>query len=581
VLLLGIGMLVLGAAIAALAVWHLKPSPAAFITRTAITLPAGYRLSTNSPPIAFSPDGSLLVYVAIHDGVQQLFVRPLDSQEAKTLPGTEGAESPFFSPDGQWIGFFAVNKLKKISISGGTALTLCDSGNNGGATWGSDDTIIFCPGPNSGLFRVAATGGKPQALTKVDRSMGENSHRWPQLLPGGKALLFSVVTGPGWDDFHIAALRLDTGERRNVLRGGNTGRFVQTGHLVYDRAGTLLAVRFDPVRLEVTSSAPVTFAEGVPRSGNLQGAEYSFSTAGSLAYIPASPRQFERRLVWVDRKGTVEPLQAPPRNYGSASLSPDGQRVAVDIFSDATELCVYDVGRGTLTRLNTEGASNSNPIWAPDGNRITYRGFRAGLRNLFWKNADGTGDEERLTTGENSQIPTSWSRDGKWLAFYDVSPTTNIDIWMLRLDGARKQQPFIQTPFIEHSAKFSPDGRWLAYLSNESGRAEVYVQPFPGPGGKWKISTEGGSAPCWARNGRELFYSYQSKMMAVDIRTGPTFTAGKPRLLFEGQFTAFEDVSPDAHRFLMIQAVEPEQPAAQINIVLNWFEELKRLVPTK
>ena len=251
-----------------------------------------------------------------------------------------------------------------------------------------------------------------------------------------------------------------------------------------------------------------------------------------------------------------------------------------DIASGTCEIWIYDIARGTLTRLTTEGGSSQFPIWTPDGKRITYRGYRAGFRNIFWKTADGTGDEERLTTGENAQIPTSWSPDGKWLAFYDKSPTTGNDIWMLRLDGERKQEPFLQTPFNESDAMFSPDGRWLAYQSDESGRSEVYVQPFPGPGGKWQISTEGGGAPRWARNGRELFYYYGNKMMAVDIKTEPTFTAGKPRLLFEGQFIANYDVSPDGQRFLMIQAVEPEQPATQINLVLNWFEELKRLVST-
>jgi Tol biopolymer transport system component/predicted Ser/Thr protein kinase len=580
--LLSVGTLVLGAGIAALAVWYLKPSqpPAAQSpAHVEVNLPPGDRLATaNYLPLALSLDGRRLVYVAIRKGVQQLFVRPIDSQGAKLLPGTEGAESPFFSPDGQWIGFFAGGKLKKVSIAGGTALTLCDSGGNGGAAWGSDDTIVFSPSSTSGFLRVSGAGGKPEVLTNLDRNKGEYGHRWPQLLPGGKALMFTVSTGAGWDNYYIAVLRLDTRERRVVLRGGHTGRYVSTGHLVYYRAGTLLAVRFDPLRLEVTSSAPETIAEGVAQSGSTIAAEYSFSAAGSLAYVPASLHQSERRLVWVDRRVAIEPLPTPSRAYGRASLSPDGRQVAVDITSGTREIWIYDVARGTLSRLTTEVGSTRS-IWTPDGRRITYRGYRAGFRNVFWRIVDGTGDEERLTTGENSQAPTSWSPDGKWLAFTDSSPTTQSDIWMLGLDGERKQEPFLRTPFSESSATFSPDGRWLAYQSDESGRPEIYVQPFPGPGGKWQISTEGGGGPLWARNGRELFYSNGSQMMTVDIKTEPTFTAGKPRLLFEGQYVAY-DVSQDGQRFLMVQAVEPEQPATQINLVLNWFEELKRLVPT-
>jgi Tol biopolymer transport system component len=232
-----------------------------------------------------------------------------------------------------------------------------------------------------------------------------------------------------------------------------------------------------------------------------------------------------------------------------------------------------------MTRFPTEGSS-SWPIWTPDGKRVTYRGYRTGPQNIFWKTSDGAGDEERLTTGESLHAPTSWSSDGKWLAYYDSSPTTGYDIWMLRLNGQRKQEPFLRTPFSESDARFSPDGRWLAYQSNEFGRPEIYVQPFPGPGGKWQISREGGGAPRWARNGRELFYYYGNKMMAVDIKTEPAFTAGRPRMLFEGQYVGNYDVSQDSQRFLMVQAVEPSQPATQINLVLNWFEELKRLVPT-
>jgi Tol biopolymer transport system component len=373
-------------------------------------------------------------------------------------------------------------------------------------------------------------------------------------------------------------LRLDTGEIRTVLGWGHTGRFVPTGHLTYYRAGTLLAVPFDLARLAVTSSTPVAIVEGVPQGERTGGAEYSISSSGSLAYIPANRRQFERQLAWVDRNGAVEPLPAPPLNYRNLSLSPDGRLVALTVTSGTRDIWIYDLERRTLTRLATESGV-SNPIWTPDGKRITYRGLKEGRRNLFWKLADGSGSEERLTTSESPQNVVSWSPDGQWLSFIENTLATSYDIWMLRLDGERRPQPFLQTQFDERNAIFSPDGHWLAYQSAESGRFEVYIQPFPGPGGKWRVSTEGGSEPRWARNGHELFYRDGNKMMAVDIKTGPTFAAGKHRILFEGQFLAY-DVSLDSQRFLMIQAVELEQPATQINLVLNWFEELKSLVPT-
>jgi eukaryotic-like serine/threonine-protein kinase len=534
--------------------------------------------------VALSPDGSRLVYVAVHNGVQQLFVRAMDSREAKSIPGTDGAATPFFSPDGKWVGFFAAAKLKKVPIAGGNVQTLCDSSAAGGASWGTDDTIAFAPSNSSGLMRVSAAGGKPQVLTTLDHTQGELSHRYPHFLPGGKALLFTVSAGNGWDEKHVAALKLDTGERHVVLRGGHTGRFVPTGHLLYYRAGSLLAVPFDPAALEVISSAPVTVAEGVTDSpAATVGANYSFSDSGSLAYVPAGPRQFERRLIWVDRKGNVEPLPSPPRAFVNLALSPDGRQAAIEIQSDTTHVWIYDLARGTLTRLTTEGSSQV-PIWTPDGKRIAYRATREGFRNVFWRAADGSGAEERLTTGETQQSPDSWSPDGKLLAFDQGNPTTGSDIWILPVERSPaepgKPQAFHRTGFGETSPAFSPNGRWVAYRSDESGRSEVYVQPFPGPGAKWQISTDGGSRPAWAHNGGELFYVNGAKLMAVAVSTLPTFSVGKPKLVFEGRFGDY-DVSPDGQRFLMVQAVEPELPATQINVVLNWFEELKQRVPVQ
>ena len=359
---------------------------------------------------------------------------------------------------------------------------------------------------------------------------------------------------------------------------------VPTGHLVYVQEGTLWSVPFDLERLEVTG-APVLLVEGVMQSSQTGTAQFSFSSNGSLVYVPGGVGGYERTLVWVDRQGTVEPLAAPPHAYDDPRLSPDGEQVTAQIEGVNADIWIYDVHRGTLTRLTFEGYDNM-PLWTPDGERVTFSSSRAGgPENLFWKPADGSGEAERLTTSEYTHHPLSWSPDGQVLAFREDHPTTGGNIWMLPMEGERKPQPFSQTPFNEDTAVFSPDGRWLAYVSDESGRFEIYVQPYPGPGGKWQISTDGGTEIAWAQSGQELFYRNGDQMMAVEITTEPTFSAGIPQLLFEGDFQtgivsrADYDVTPDGQRFLMVQ-LGGVLEVSQINVVLNWFEELKRRVPT-
>jgi serine/threonine-protein kinase len=314
-------------------------------------------------------------------------------------------------------------------------------------------------------------------------------------------------------------------------------------------------------------------------------AEFDASADGSLAYVPGGSSIGERTFVWVDRKGAAQQLPAPARAYLSPRLSPDGRRLAVGIAGANPGVWLYDLARGTSTRL-TETAILSFPIWTPDGKRSTFTLTREGSLNLYWMPADGSGVPERLTTSENSQWLGSWSPDGQVLAFSEQDATNGWDIWVLNLKDDRKQQPFLRTPFNEGAPEFSPDGRWLAYQSDESGRAETYVRPFPGPGGKSQISTEGGTEPVWARNGRELFYRNGDKMMAAGVEFKPTFTAARPKLLFEGHyvpsapsFLANYDVSPDGQRFLMVKGSEQESVATQVNVVLNWSDELRRLAP--
>jgi Tol biopolymer transport system component len=596
-LILRVGALLLVAIVTGLAIWNLKPTPTAPpkpVSRFTITLPPGEQLAglDLGLAVALSPNGSRLAYVARQGGIQQLYLRAMDSQEARPIPGTEGAVSPFFSPDGQWLGFLAGGKLKKISVNGGAALTLGDGVNIGGASWGSQGMIAISPTSIPGLQQVPDAGGTPQTLTRLEK--GDASHRWPEFLPGGKAVLFAAGPTPNnWTNAQVAVQSVGTGERRNLVQGGTQPQYSPSGHLVYAHGGSLMVVPFDPQRLTTTGAA-VPLVEGVLQSTITGAAQYNLSSTGTLVYVPGTFQSDQSKLVWVSRNGAQQPVSAPARAYRQPRLSTDGRRVAVTIDEQGDQVWLYDLSRETLTRWTFEGNRNTAPAWTPDGKRIAFESNKEGPQNIFWQLADGSGGLERLTTSDDNHFPLSWSPDGQLLAFVDFNPTTGRDIWVLRMGDpspgsgqVRKAQPFLRTPFDETAPQFSPDGRWLAYASNESGPYEIYVQPYPGPGGKWQISTEGGTEPAWNRNGRELFYRSGNKMMAVDVTTQPSFSVGKPRMLFEGPYglspVSFPnyDVSPDGQRFLMVKPSEPEGAApTQINVVLNWFEELKRRVPT-
>jgi Tol biopolymer transport system component len=570
------------AVIAGLAGWSLKPAAPRPVTRFTITLPPGQQLAglNNGPVVALSPDGTRLAYVASLGGTQQLYLRAMDTLEARPVPGTEGAVTPVFSPDGQALGFFAGAKLKTISVSGGSALSLVDSSFSLGASWGSQGMLAFAPGP-TGLQLVSDLGGAPQPLTHLEN--GEIGQAWPEFLPGGKAVLF-VAGRPG--DSQIAVQSVGTGGRRNLIQGGNQPRYALSGHLLYAQGGTLLAVPFDSQRLTVTG-ATVPVVEGVLQTSTSGGAatHYSVSATGSLVYVPGSTQVAQRSLVWVDRKGQEHALPAPVRPYWNPRLSPNDneERVAVALGDSERQIWVYDLARDTLAPLTLQGSYNNMVAWTPDGKRIAFESNKDGPLNLFSQLADGSGGPARLTTSQFTQLPSSWSPDGL-LAFIEINPTTGVDIWVL--GSNHEARPFLSERSNESAPQFSPDGRWLAYISDESGRNEIYVQPYPGPGRKWHISTDGGTEPVWNRNGRELFYRRGNRMMAVDITTQSGFTAGKPHMVFEGPYLApgtfpNYDVSVDGQRFLMLKPTEQAQLApTQINVVLNWAEELKQRVPT-
>jgi serine/threonine-protein kinase len=570
------------AALAGTAIWKFKPAPQQPVTRTVISLPPDQRLAAlDEPVVALSPDGSNLAYAAVRGGTQQIYLRALDSLEARPMPGTEGGYGPFFSPDGQWLGFFQGGALKKVSVSGGAAVTLSSTGGSPrGATWDSQGTIIFTPAAAAPLLQVSDQGGLSKLLTRLDQ--GEATQRWPEVLPGGKAVLYaSGGVGSASPSLKIIVQPIEAGKGRDLAQGGTSPQYVRSGHLLYVQGATLMAVPFEPERLEIRGSA-VPVVEGVAHATD-GAAQYSISSNGSLVYVSGGVTSVQRKLEWVSRKGTEQVLGAPAQTYGYPRLSPDGRRVALETED---QIWLYDLARDTLTRFTFEGTNNQSPVWTPDGKRIAFYSNKDGPANIWWQLADGSGGLERLTTNPHAQIPRSWSPDGQLLAFHENDPTTKKDIWVLRLSD-HKTEPFLRTPFNEGGPVFSPDGHWIAYISDESGRPEIYLQPYPGPGGKWQISTDGGNEPAWNRNGRELFYRSGNKMMAVDVTTQPTFSPGKPKVLFEGQYVAVQpgltgtayDVSPDGQRFLMVKESEASISATQINVVLNWFEELKRRAP--
>ncbi|HET9386059.1 MAG TPA: protein kinase [Gemmatimonadales bacterium] len=585
----------LTAAAAALLVWYVEPaspspgSSAGAIARLVITAPPGEPLATDTVGVAISPDGRRVAYVAGR-GNRRIYLRDIDQFDSIPLPGTEGANSAFFSPDGESIGFVAGGRMKRVRVAGGSPQTITETVQTASAftaSWESDDTIFFTPVPGTGIWRVpATTGGSPTALTKLTET--ESTHRWPQLLPGGKALLFSAAGTSGSQSY---VQLLETGARRPLVKGEGT-RYLPTGHLVYTQGGTLVAVPFDPERLEITGP-PFTAFSGVLQMNRLRNStvtnlvpQIAFSNAGSVAYVPASRRPPQHALVWVNRTGVEQPTGAYGGVYYQPRISPDGRRVAVTIGGeDFDDVWVYDLTRHSWSRFTTTGGNNAFPLWAPEGDRLTYVSDRAGPDNMYSKPLDDSGPERRLAVSDTANYPFGWSKDGT-LVFVATDPGTLQDIWVLRPGEGAKPEPLVRTRYGEGAPAISPDGRWLAYASNESGRNEVYVRPFQGPGERSTVSIDGGNEPVWSPTGRELFFRNGDAMMAVDVSAGPSFAASKPRLLFEKHYQASQAlwpnyaVAPDG-RFVMVKALDQEGGPTQINVVVNWFDELKRLATPK
>jgi len=577
--------------------WH-TPQPLSVVRLTSEVGTDATMYTLYGSAAVLSPDGKILALVATKTDRPQIYVRRLDQLQATALVGTEGARDLFFSPDGQWIGFFADAKLKKISVNGGAAVVLGDASDDRGGTWADDGTIIYSPIPTSGLWRVSSGGGKPEPLTQLDQAAAQGTHRWPQALPGSRAVLY--IEGPistNFEDADIAVQSLQSGERKVVQRGGYYPQYLPSGHLVYMHQGTLFAALFDPDRLELTTQ-PVPAIESVAASPNFGGAQFHFSQNGSVVYIPGTNANPLVSIQWMDHAGKTQPLRPTPGHYFDLRFSPDGRRVAISDIDQQQDVWVYEWARDTMSRFTYDPLSDRYPVWTPDGRRIAFASVRANKSSysVYWQRVDGTGEPQRLTEGRSNQIPMSWHPSGKSLAFREIQPQTGWDIMILPMDGdeasgwkAGKPTVFLATPFIESEAAFSPDGRWLAYQSDESGKNEVYVRPFPSREGKWQVSTAGGEYPTWSPNQKEMFYRTADQRIWVAPYTveGDSFRPDKPRLWSDVPFTDRGarirnfDLHSDGQRFAVLKAsqTQAENKLDKVTFIFNFFDELRRIAP--
>jgi serine/threonine protein kinase/Tol biopolymer transport system component len=601
------GMVLIGAAIGmslgGVIPWRSSPVPLVTHLQMGVA-PADHLLQSFSvrpsrTAMALSPDGRVVVFSAAGNNATQLYRRYLDQADATPLAGTEGAVGPFFSPDGAWIGFWANNKIKKVPAAGGPPFTICDAppGNIWGASWAEDGTIFFAS--RTGIARVSAAGGTPSPVTQPDGTR----HLLPQSLPRGNALLITQISSVDhgasqWEKANVILHSIDDGRQRVILSGAADARYVDTGHLVYMKTGTLMAVPFNLQSLELTG-APMALIEGVmqavnaPNLADETGAgQFVVSDSGTLVYAGGGIGPvFHRSLVWVGRDGTTQPVAtAPAGPFLNPRLSPDGRRIAVSVRQGATrasDLWVYDAERGAPTRVSFEGANAA--VWSPDSKRLVY-----GAGRLFVTNADGTGKPEQLTVGDDNQTPSSWASASGAIAFLQRTAGGLNGIWVLPFNGDRKPTLFMESRFTLWQPAFSPDGRWIAYVSNESGEAEVYVQPYPGPGEKVRVSTAGGSEPIWTSKGRDLLYRSggpeEQQFMSAAIVSLTPFRTGPPRVLFKAKPGEYDRTAPvsawdataDGQRLLLLRNhASTDRPVTAMHVVLHWTEELKRRVPAE
>ena len=555
--------------------------PDASVLRFDVPPPEGASFAlaiVNPGPVRVSPDGRMLVFSAIPEtGEQQLFVRALDEAEARALPGTEGAMFPFWSPDSRHIAFFTDTKLKRIEAAGGPPLNLRDVRFGKGGSWTRAGLILFAS-VNSPIHQVSDAGGESRAVTTLDGSRGEDSHRHPRVLPDGRSFLYLARRMGAVEGHYIVAASLDGGEPKTLLRAPAAAEYA-SGHLFFLRDQTLMAQPFDPDRLELTGEPRPLVVDPVTAIGGAAQAPFSVSSAGVLAW-QGSGAGGARRLVWRNRQGEELGTVGEPDLIGEGfSLSPKGdQAVAAvrNLSSGTPDLWVYEMAGGLGSRFTFDGARNHSGVWSPDRESLVFSSDRGGANGLYRRSLDGSTEEELLYSNEHRKRATGWHPDGKTLAFSQRTGPGNWDILLLPLSGDRAPLPLAQTPLPEGGAVFSPDGRWVAYHSAESGEPHVYVQPFPGPGRKWQVSTVPGQYPRWRRDGREIVYQTfaRATLMSAPIETrGETLVVGTAVELFEtrGNFFARRfDLSPDGQRLLLLEPAEGGEIQSPISVLVNW-----------
>jgi serine/threonine-protein kinase len=565
------------------------------IARFVVELPEGRVIGPGfNPQIALSADGTYLAYTPLPGPVS---IRRVDALDSRPITGTDSPGfrgAPLFSPDGKFISFIGGNAIfsskrpfQKAALSGGAPVTLTEYDMFHRGDWTPDGWIYWTAHYPGAIVRIADSGGAIQAVTQLDLQRGERSHRFANVLPGGQALIYTVGAAgmDSYNDARIDLWNLRTGERKTLITGGMSGVYSPSGHIVYARAGKLLAVPFDLDRLEIAGS-PVEVLDGIQMSGNTGAASFTLSKRGDLAYVPGTAEGGRRTLVWVDRAGRAEPLPLPQASYLYPRLSPDGRYLAVETEGPNHDFSMYDFARSVLTKMTTDGLSH-DPVWSPDGKRIAFRSWQSNGMTMWWMPADRSTPAQRLNPAGTRESPVSFSPDGRFLSFDDKNTDTRDDARVLSL-ATNSAQPVAASRFAEGSAKFSPDGRWIAYASDESGKSEIYVQPFPGPGPKIQISN-GGFDPVWRRSGGELFYRNDNKMMVVVVNTAHEFRASAPTMLWQGNYSSGAgsscgmpgvassnfDVTSDGQHFLMVRDEDAAAVGKSIVVVLNWAEELR------
>ncbi len=558
---------------------HRSPQATGGAIVSEITPPANLNFAftdLNGVAPALSPDGRELAFAAAgSDGTQRIYVRSLDSNIARPLDGTEDATSPFWSSDGRYLAFYSDGKLKKIEVRGGPPLDICNAARGRGGSWAQDGTILMAPF-SGGLSRVSAGGGIPRPVTHLDTSKGETSNRWPQFLPDGRHFLFYVVANsPDSSGTYVGSLEGD--DPKLLMRGGSNAIYALPGYLLFVRGGNLMAQKFEAKRFELTGD-PVVIAKGVTVVPTNYRTIVSASDDGVLAFWSGASAGSVWPVVWFNRGGKEEGTINASDLNSSPRLSPNGRFLALSVGNTRTnsDIWVHDLSRGVGTRLTFNPAPDLAPIWSPDGSRIAFASHRAGRLDIYVKAANGAGTAQILVGDMRDKVPLSWSPDGRYLAYSSLDGTKSAhDIWMLPMFGDRRPFPFRQGPFDEAAAAFSPDSKWLAYSSDESGRYEVYVVPFPEGSGKWQISTNGGNQPVWRRDGKELFYiAGDNTLMAVAAtqREG-SLQVGGPRPLFKVHFpgsTTTYDVAPDGNKFVAITYPISHDGSQPVTLVVNW-----------